>query len=80
MRLDGDRGKKEVCTPRFEPEVFWKQMYCIEESTCGIVGTFLAFLTVIQHLRNCAPLAPITLLGTRPKRRCTPTRSAAMLL
>jgi len=26
--------------PIFEPEVFRKQMYCIEESTCDIVGTF----------------------------------------
>jgi len=24
----------------FEPEAFRKQMYCIEESTCEIVGTF----------------------------------------
>jgi len=24
----------------FEPEVFQKQMYCVEESTCDIVGTF----------------------------------------
>jgi len=24
----------------FEPEVCRKQMYCIEESTCGIVGTY----------------------------------------
>jgi len=24
----------------FEPKVFQKQMYCIEESTCDIVGTF----------------------------------------
>jgi len=24
----------------FEPEVFRKQMYCIEESTCDIIGTF----------------------------------------
>jgi len=24
----------------FEPEVFRKQMYSIEESTCDIVGTF----------------------------------------
>jgi len=34
--------------PMFEPEVFRKQIYCIEESTCDIVGTF-------QHPRNCAP-------------------------
>jgi len=27
-------------TPVFEPEVFRKQMYCIEESTCDNVGTF----------------------------------------
>jgi len=31
-RLDGARGK--------EPDVFRKQMYDIEESTCDIVGTF----------------------------------------
>jgi len=24
----------------FEPELFRKQIYCIEESTCDIVGTF----------------------------------------
>jgi len=24
----------------FKPEVFWKQMYCIEENICDIVGTF----------------------------------------
>jgi len=29
--------------PVFEPEVFRKQMYCIEERNCDIVGTF-------QHL------------------------------
>jgi len=26
---------------KFEPEVFRKQMYCTEESTCDIVGTSL---------------------------------------
>jgi len=26
--------------PVFESEVFQKQMYCIEEGTCDIVGTF----------------------------------------
>jgi len=24
----------------FETEVFWKQMYCVDESACDIVGTF----------------------------------------
>jgi len=33
-RLDGARGKKQVCLPMFEPELLRKQMYCIEESTC----------------------------------------------
>jgi len=26
--------------PIFEPEVFRKQMYCVEECTCDIVGIF----------------------------------------
>ena len=39
-RLDGVWGKKQVWRPVFEPEVFRKQMYCIEESTCDIVETF----------------------------------------
>jgi len=30
--------------PRFEIEVFRKQMYSIEESTCDIVGTFWRLL------------------------------------
>ena len=39
-RLDGARGKKQVWRPpMFEPEVFRKQIYCIED-TCDIVGTF----------------------------------------
>ena len=37
-RLDSARGKKQVFgAPMFEFEVFRKQMYCIEENTCGIV-------------------------------------------
>jgi len=39
-RLDGARSKMQVDDPIFEPEVFWKQMYCIEEGTCVIVGIF----------------------------------------
>jgi len=34
----GARNKFGV--PVFEPEIFRKQMYCFEESTCDIVGTF----------------------------------------
>jgi len=47
-RLDGARGKKQFDAPMFEPEVFRKQIYCIEENTCDIVGTchkyFRAFI------------------------------------
>jgi len=37
-RLGGDRGN--LALPRAKPYVFRGQMYCIEESTCDIVGTF----------------------------------------
>ena len=39
-RLHGARDKKQVWRPMFEPEVLRKQMYCIEESICDIIGTF----------------------------------------
>jgi len=32
--------KSKFGAPVFETEVFRKQMYCIEESTCYVVGTF----------------------------------------
>jgi len=35
----------------FEPKIFRKQMFRIEESTCDIVGT-------IRHPGHCAPLYP----------------------
>jgi len=50
----------------FEPEVFRKQMYCIEESTCDIVGTF-------RRPGHCArlvtPLQPasVTLQGRKSR-------------
>jgi len=34
--------------PMFEPELFRKQIYCIEENTCNIFGTF-------RRPGNCAP-------------------------
>jgi len=41
----------------FEPELFRQQMYCIEENTCDIVGTF-------RRPGHCAPLFPlVTPLG-----------------
>ena len=48
--------------PMFEFDVFRKQMYCIEGSTCGIVGTFRRpnsdsapweLCTLVPH--RCAP-------------------------
>jgi len=32
----------------FEPEAFWKQMYCIEECACGIFRTFRLVLGYIH--------------------------------
>jgi len=50
----GARSKFGV--PVFEPEVFRKQMYCTEESTCDIVGIF-APPAVIRHSGNCVPFS-----------------------
>jgi len=33
-------AKSKFGTPMFEPEVFWKQMHCIEENTCDTFRTF----------------------------------------
>ena len=55
-RKDGARDKKQGC-PVFEPDVFWKQMYYIKQSTCDIVGT-RCLPAVIQRPENCAPLSP----------------------
>jgi len=49
----------------FETEIFRKQMYCIEGSTCNIVRAFRClpqpFLApaVIRRQGSCAPLAPL---------------------
>jgi len=48
----------------FEPEFFRKQIYCVEESTCDIVGTFWRPPAVIRHPHidlapgKYAPLSP----------------------
>ena len=44
----------------FEPEVFREQIYCIEESTCDIVGTF-------RRPSKCVPLV----LSLRPCTRAS---------
>ena len=33
-------ARSKFGTPMFEPDVIRKQMHCIEESACDIVGTF----------------------------------------
>ena len=43
--------------PMFEPEVFRKQMYSTEESTCNTVGIF-GVRMVIRRPGNFAPLPP----------------------
>jgi len=46
----------------FEPEVFRKQIYCVEESSCDNFGTFrrppqcFGAHTVIWRPENCSPL------------------------
>ena len=61
-RLDGARNM--LCAPMLEPELFRKQMYCIEESTCDIAGTFRRPLQwfgcpiLIRRPGKCAPLTP----------------------
>jgi len=49
IRLDGARARSKFSATMFEPEVFRKQMYCIEESTCNIVGTFPNPPAIIQR-------------------------------
>jgi len=59
----GARNKFGV--PKFEPVVFRKQMHCIEESTCDIVGTFrrlpqaFGTLMMIRRTGKCYPLLPL---------------------
>ena len=44
-------ARSKFGAPMFEPQVFRKQMYCIEESTCDVVKTF-------RRPGNCAPCPP----------------------
>jgi len=57
-------GKKQVWRPMFKLEVFRKQMYCIEESTCDIVWTFWLPHNDSAPGQLCSPpLLGTTLLG-----------------
>jgi len=60
MRLDGTWGKK-FGVPIFECEVFWKHMYCIEESNILVTcGTFWYPSLQCSDLvpRELCPLSP----------------------
>jgi len=57
-------ARSQFGAPVFEPEIFRRQVYCIEESTCDIVATFrqssqsFGSPTVIGRPVNCDPLGP----------------------
>ena len=80
-RLDGARGKEQVWRhpPIFETEVFRKQMYCIEESVCDIVGTFPSPAVIWCHHTDSAPgeLRPLW-LPSLPSRSVQPRAQLQM--
>jgi len=53
----------------FEPEAFRKEIYCVEESTCKIVGTFWrpqqTFGTSIM-IRRPGNFPPVAIPSLRP--------------
>ena len=65
---------RELGGPMFELELFKKQMYCVEGSTCGIVGIFCPLPVVIRRLHSdsvpgefCPPCPPfVTPLDRTP--------------
>jgi len=50
-------ARSKSAAPMFGPELFRKQMYCIEESTCDILGTFWRPRSDSAP-GNCSTLAP----------------------
>jgi len=60
-------ARSKFGAPIFEPEVFRKQTYCIEESTSDIDGTYrrpaqsFGVPIVLRRPGNCAPLASLLL-------------------
>ena len=62
----GERSK--FSAPMLETEVYRKQMYCIEESICDIVGTFrhppqpFGAPIFTRRPENCDPLTPLVTL------------------
>ena len=62
-RLDGVRGKKQVWWPMFEPTVFRKQMYYIEECSLlvTLLGLFGAPIVIRLPGELCPPLTPLVM-------------------
>jgi len=58
-------ARSKFGAPMFEPEVFRKQMYCIEECVCDIVGSLwrhpqrIGAPIEIRRPGNCVPLVPL---------------------
>ena len=57
--------------PMFEPEVFRKQIYCIEESSCDIVGTFRRPLQWFDLRGIVSPCSPIVTPLLQAKEKIT---------
>jgi len=62
----------KFCAPMFEPEVFRKQLYWIEESTCDIVGTFRCSLSRTPHSDSVPPQWFGTPIVIRRPGNCAP--------
>ena len=57
------QGQKASLAPPCSKQVFWKQMYCVEESTCDILGSFWRSLQWFGARGNSAPLVtPLTVI------------------
>jgi len=59
-------ARSKIGAPMFEPEIFRKQIYCIEECPCDIVGTFLRHpqsfgVPIVIQSPGIVPLLPPSL-------------------
>jgi len=84
-------ARSKFGTPMFEPKAFPEQIYCIEESTCDIVGPFrrppqsfpapavIRRPVVIRQQGNSAPLPLVTPLCLRPGVRSRTTSNFGWL-
>jgi len=68
----GTRSKSD--DPMFEPEVFRKQMFCIEENTCDIVWDFSAPPAVVQDPHSDSLPGELCLPWPPSFRPCSPKK------